>query len=124
MCASAFCVNVGDLTMLANVLAGNVQHSPVQFAAADVYYDGFLSVADLYTLANYLAGNIDHLPVIPSLSRVRRVDDLSRFHVQWERPQQRNRSLLIPPAAVRDSPCRIASSSRRQHISDLRIPYF
>jgi hypothetical protein len=61
-------VNVSDLMMLANALAGNIELSPAQFAAADVYYDGVLSAADLYVLANYLAGNEEHLPMIPSAS--------------------------------------------------------
>jgi len=59
---SDFSVDIIDLVLLANGLAGNLT---VDQQAADVFQDGKFSIADLVTLANYLAGNLDQLPVQP-----------------------------------------------------------
>ena len=59
-------VNVNDLLLLANVLAGNTTISVPE--AADVRLDHKVNVSDLLTLANGLAGNIRFLPSIPVLN--------------------------------------------------------
>jgi hypothetical protein len=59
-------VNVSDLILLANQLAGNTHLSTPQKAAANVFYDGQVDVLDLFAMANFLAGNIKTLPVIPN----------------------------------------------------------
>src|SRR5581483_9658714 len=56
-------VDIVDLVILANGLAGNV---PVDHRSADVLLDGQFNVSDLVTLANRLAGNIPELPVVPT----------------------------------------------------------
>lgn len=55
-------INVGDLIVMANMLAGNVA---VDKQSADVLQDGVFNIRDLLTLANYLAGNTTTLPVVP-----------------------------------------------------------
>jgi hypothetical protein len=54
-------VNVVDLVLLANILAGNTNQGNMQ--AADVNFDHKVNVLDLLVLANALAGNLD-LPVV------------------------------------------------------------
>jgi len=58
-------VNVSDLVLMANILAGNFIPTTVRKAAADVQQDGTgkITVGDLITLANFLAGNTKTLPV-------------------------------------------------------------
>jgi hypothetical protein len=56
-------VSANDLTVMANVLAGNFK--PLDSTPGDLNLDGKTDVSDLLTLANFLAGNIQHLPVIP-----------------------------------------------------------
>jgi CSLREA domain-containing protein len=56
-------VNIQDLVLLSNLIAGNLPG--FDSTPADVYQDGVIDSADLTTLANYLAGNIHHLPVTP-----------------------------------------------------------
>jgi hypothetical protein len=58
-------VDVTDLLILANGLAGNTQ---IDKNAADVLRDGVVSISDLITMANFLAGNISNLPVVPNTS--------------------------------------------------------
>jgi hypothetical protein len=58
-------VNVTDLIVMANALAGNLTLTPTQKATCDVLNDGsgLITIQDLITLANFLAGNIKTLPV-------------------------------------------------------------
>ena len=58
-------VNVTDLLVMANALAGNVTLTPTQKGACDVfnYNKGLITIQDLFTLANFLAGNTQTLPV-------------------------------------------------------------
>ena len=56
-------VNVNDLILMANFLAGNIS---VDQTAADLNQDGKVTVNDLLTLANFLAGNTARLPVSSS----------------------------------------------------------
>ena len=58
-------VNVTDLLLMANILAGNFTPTSVQKDAADVQKDGTnrVTVSDLLTLANFLAGNTRTLPL-------------------------------------------------------------
>ncbi len=58
-------VNVSDLVLMANILAGNFTPTAVQKDASDVQKDGTnkITVGDLITLANFLAGNTRTLPV-------------------------------------------------------------
>lgn len=56
-------VNVLDLNVCANELAGNL--TLLDDATADLNLDGHITVQDLSILANYLAGNIHSLPVTP-----------------------------------------------------------
>jgi len=58
-------VNISDLVLMANILAGNVTPTAVQKDAADVSKDASnnITVSDLVTLANFLAGNIKTLPL-------------------------------------------------------------
>lgn len=58
-------VNVTDLAILSNYMAGNTHLTTIQKGAADVCKDGVINVQDLYVLANFLAGNITQLPVVP-----------------------------------------------------------
>ena len=53
-------INVVDLIVMANALAGN---TTVDKTAADLNQDTKVNVNDLLTLANYLAGNTGHLPI-------------------------------------------------------------
>ena len=64
-------IDITDLVLLANVLAGNVNPSPTQKPAGDVFDDhtGQVTIQDLVTLANFLAGNIHSLPVIQGQCR-------------------------------------------------------
>jgi hypothetical protein len=55
-------VNVNDLIIMANKLAGNFQ---LDLPGADVFQDGKVDVQDLFVMANFLAGNIQSLPVKP-----------------------------------------------------------
>jgi len=61
-------VNVQDLLVMANTLAGNIHLSPGRKMMADVLQDSghLINVQDLFVLANFLAGNISTLPVIPT----------------------------------------------------------
>ena len=54
-------VDIQDLILLANHLAGNAQIDP---STADVAMDGKIDIVDLVTLANFLAGNTPVLPII------------------------------------------------------------
>jgi hypothetical protein len=56
-------VNVVDLILMANALAGNVT---VDKTAGDINQDNKLNISDLINLANFLAGNIGHLPISQS----------------------------------------------------------
>jgi hypothetical protein len=58
-------VNISDLFVMANFLAGNIAANSSSFnkAAADLNGDGVVNIQDLFLLANYLAGNIHSLPV-------------------------------------------------------------
>jgi hypothetical protein len=58
-------VNVTDLLLMANILAGNFTPTSVQKDAADVLKDqnNNITVSDLITLANFLAGNTKTLPL-------------------------------------------------------------
>jgi hypothetical protein len=58
-------VNVNDLVLMANILAGNLTPTAVQKDAADVLKDATnrVTVGDLITLANFLAGNTKTLPL-------------------------------------------------------------
>ena len=58
-------INVVDLFIVANFMAGNIKVGSPDFnkAAVDLNGDGLVNVQDLFILANYLAGNIHHLPV-------------------------------------------------------------
>src|SRR5262249_25674727 len=56
-------VDISDLVLLANVIAGNVHLQNME--AADVEFDHSVNVSDLVALANELAGNIKYLPVVP-----------------------------------------------------------
>lgn len=56
-------VNIVDLNVMANFLAGNL--TLLDSATADLNLDGPVTVVDLNILANYLAGNIHSLPVTP-----------------------------------------------------------
>jgi hypothetical protein len=55
-------VDISDLLLLANFLAGNIQ---IDTTAADVLLDGKVDTLDLLTLANMIAGNIPALPIVP-----------------------------------------------------------
>ena len=57
-------VNVTDLLLMANILAGNFTPTQIQKDAADVLKDASnsINVTDLLTLANFLAGNTRTLP--------------------------------------------------------------
>jgi hypothetical protein len=59
-------VNVQDLFIMANFLAGNTHFSSTEAAAADVLDDhtGTINVQDLLVIANFLAGNTQTLPVV------------------------------------------------------------
>jgi hypothetical protein len=63
-------VNVNDLILMANFLAGNTTLTSDQFQAADVFRNGVVNVQDLLTLANFLAGNINQLPVLPGAANM------------------------------------------------------
>jgi hypothetical protein len=53
-------INVVDLILMANALAGN---TAVDKTAADLNQDNKVNINDLINLANYLAGNTGHLPL-------------------------------------------------------------
>jgi len=63
-------VNVNDLILMANFLAGNNTLTANQFQAADVLKNGVVNVQDLLTLANFLAGNLHQLPVLPGAANM------------------------------------------------------
>jgi len=55
-------INVTDLVLLANKVAGNIN---TDLPAGDVVQDGTINIKDLVALANFIAGNIHTLPVQP-----------------------------------------------------------
>jgi hypothetical protein len=59
-------VNLADLVILANAIAGNLNPGDAPWTApadaADLNQDTFVNVGDLVILANYVAGNIGSLP--------------------------------------------------------------
>jgi len=59
-------VDISDLLLLANFLAGNTQ---IDTTAADVMLDGKVDTLDLITLANFIAGNTPGLPQLPVVSQ-------------------------------------------------------
>ena len=69
-------LNVSDLILMANALAGN---TTVDKTAGDLTLDGKLNVNDLILLANFLAGNIAHLPVDKTNSTASNPPDLTAF---------------------------------------------
>ena len=85
-------VNVTDLLVMANELAGNTHFTAGQKLVADVSDDGThrVNASDLLTLANFLAGNIHTLPVgntsmnaIPDFRMMPASDELNIYDVYF-----------------------------------------